>query len=184
MKEKTIIEKISNILKGSFTQDEGLFQEGTSYTTESGETVFITALEVGGVATLQDGSFVPAGELMLIDGTQVTVGEEGVIQAVTAPSEPVIEEEGFSMTKEMFDAVESRFAQLEQKIAELESKLSGNAQESNQMFANASKAINTLTETFAEALKAPSVAPIKVDKATESPKDKKEKFINNLLKKN
>jgi len=108
-----------------------VFQEETlpapAYTLADGTSVNITALEVGGVVTLVDGTPAPAGIHMLADGTHIVVGEGGVITEIQpkaeeeAPSVEVeIETEGPNEIEEM----KSRIKKMEDQLAEGDAKIS------------------------------------------------------------
>ena len=101
-----------------------VFQEETmpapAYTLADGTSVMITALEVGGIVTLADGTPAPAGEHMLADGSSIIVGEGGVIVEIKPKPEEVapeieveIESEGPSDIEEM----KSRIKKMEDQLA-------------------------------------------------------------------
>jgi hypothetical protein len=86
---------------------------------------------VGGVVTIQ-GQPAPVGDHTLEDGTVISVGDNGVISAVTlsdGSTPPMVEDMGakFSAfetsTNEKFASYESKFANYEQRFADYETKL-------------------------------------------------------------
>lgn len=88
---------------------------------KDGTEVEITALEVGGIVTI-NGQPAPVGDHTLEDGTVISVGENGAITAVVPT--PSMEEE---MKKKMFDfeaATNEKFASYETRFADYEAKLS------------------------------------------------------------
>lgn len=155
MKAKEIIEQLRqtfnelvnpNIASVQFI--DAMLQDGTP--------VQITALEVGGIVTI-NGVPAPAGEHTLQDGTVIIVGENGAIMEIKpmeAETEVEIEakkklkmEEIFSAfetsTNQKFASYEAKFQAYETKFAEYEAKM-----------ATATKMIEgliNLTNTLAEA---------------------------------
>ena len=108
------------------------------YELKIGGKVTIDKLEVGGIVVI-DGSPALPGDLELVDGTKLTVADNGVISAVTPgtgvePAEPVAEPDGTDMgskfaafetlTSAKFANYESKFAAYENKFSEYELKLS------------------------------------------------------------
>jgi len=95
----------------------------------------IDKLEPGGIVIIDGNPSLP-GDIELADGTKVTVGDNGVITAVTpgtpaapAPPAPAPEDMGAkftaleSSTNEKFTAYEVKFAAYEQRFAAYEAKL-------------------------------------------------------------
>lgn len=121
---------------------------------QDGTPVQITALEVGGIVTI-NGVPAPAGEHTLQDGTVIVLGENGAIMEIK-PMESEVEveakkklkmEEIFSAfetsTNQKFASYEAKFQAYETKFAEYEAKM-----------ATATKMIEgliNLTNTLAEA---------------------------------
>lgn len=109
------------------------------YELKIGGKVTIDKLEVGGIVVI-DGSPALPGDLELVDGTKLTVADNGVISAVTPgtgvePAEPVAEPTGGedmgskfaafeTLTSAKFANYESKFAAYENKFSEYELKLS------------------------------------------------------------
>lgn len=106
---------------------------------QDGTVVEVTALEVGGIVTIQ-GVPAPAGEHILEDGTKIVLDEKGTILELYPPMAqemPEVEvdaakkkvnmEEVFSAfesaTNEKFSSYEAKFAAYENKFAEYETKL-------------------------------------------------------------
>ena len=125
-------------------------------TLKDGTIVEITALEVGGIVTVE-GIPAPVGEHELSDGTYIVVGENGAITEIkpkveempTEEMPPVTEDMGakFSSlensTKEKFASYEEKFASYETKFAEYESKLT----KATQMIEGLINLTKTLAET-------------------------------------
>ena len=98
--------------------------EMAEYALEDGTKVMISALEVGGMVTLEDGAPAPAGDHKLADGYVISVDEKGTITAVTAP-EP--EAEGTPAVEVDIEAEkakqEAKFNEMiEAKLAEVTAK--------------------------------------------------------------
>jgi hypothetical protein len=127
--------------------------EMAEYSLADGTKVQISALEVGGVVELADGTPAPQGEHQLMDGTSIQVDEAGVIVEISSPKEDVIEEEPVAPaapvapaqdTTAMAEALKAEFAeqksQLEAKISDLESKV-------KQGFAQVAELVEALSNT-------------------------------------
>ena len=127
--------------------------EMSEYSLVDGTKVMISALEIGGMVELADGTPAPQGEHQLMDGTIIQVDELGVIVEIASPKEDVIEEEPVAPaapvapaqdTTAMAEELKAEFAeqksQLETKIAELESKV-------KQGFAQVAELVEALSNT-------------------------------------
>jgi hypothetical protein len=106
--------------------------EMAEYSLMDGTKVEISALEIGGLVTLE-GNPAPVGDHELMDGTEITLDENGMITAietkVVEASPEVDVEAGYDKKKveEMAEAFEAKIAELieanNSKIAELENKV-------------------------------------------------------------
>ena len=106
--------------------------EMAEYSLMDGTKVEISALEIGGLVTLE-GNPAPVGDHELMDGTEITLDENGMITAietkVVEASPEVDVEAGYDKKKmdEMSEAFEAKIAELmeanDAKIAELENKV-------------------------------------------------------------
>jgi hypothetical protein len=131
--------------------------EMAEYSLVDGTKVMISALEIGGMVEMADGSPAPMGEHQLIDGTSIKVDELGTIVEVSSPKEEVIVEEpevevpvdaavevAVDDTAAMLDALkadyENKKAELDAKIAELENKV-------KQGFAQVAELVEALSNT-------------------------------------
>lgn len=92
--------EILNEIKALFNeqgQDTPNPEEGkvemADYTLEDGTKIKISALEVGGMVTLEDGTPAPQGEHKLADGTSIQVDETGAIVEIASPKEDTMPEE-------------------------------------------------------------------------------------------
>jgi len=86
--------------------------EMAEYSLEDGTKIFISELAIGGIVTLEDGSFAPMGEHKLADGTSIQVDDKGAIIEISSPAEDVIVEE----------APEEMGKKQDEKMAEMESE--------------------------------------------------------------
>jgi len=127
--------------------------EMAEYSLVDGTKVMISALEIGGMVELADGTPAPIGEHQLMDGTSITVDELGAIVEISSPKEDVVEVEPVAPaapvppaqdTTAMAEELKAEFAeqknQLEAKIAELESKV-------KQGFAQVAELVEALSNT-------------------------------------
>jgi tetrahydromethanopterin S-methyltransferase subunit B len=127
--------------------------EMAEYSLVDGTKVMISALEIGGMVEMADGTPAPAGEHQLMDGTSIQVDELGTIVEISSPKEDVIVEEPVAPaapvvpaqdTTAMAEELKAEFAaqksQLEEKIAELESKV-------KQGFAQVAELVEALSNT-------------------------------------
>lgn len=98
----------------------------TEYELKDGGKVLIDMLEVGGIVMI-DGAAALPGDIELLDGTKLTIGDNGVITVYDEPGETIIIEEPSMDMAEKFAAFETstseKFAAYETKFAEYESKL-------------------------------------------------------------
>lgn len=110
--------------------------EMAEYALEDGTKVMISALEVGGMVTLEDGTPAPAGDHKLADGYVISVDETGTITAVTAPApeatpavEVDIEAEKAKQEAKFNEMIEAKLAEVTAKFetekAELKAQIEG-----------------------------------------------------------
>jgi spore coat protein CotH len=125
-------------------------------TLKDGTIVEVTALEVGGIVTIE-GVPAPVGQHELSDGTVIVLGENGAIMEIMPKVEempieatmPKVEDMGakFSSletaTNEKFATYETKFASYETKFAEYESKLN----KATQLIEGLMNLTKTLAET-------------------------------------
>lgn len=136
MKATEILQKLKEQFAELVAQPMQTPVKMISATLEDGTAIEVTALEVGGIVTIE-GVPAPTGEHKLSDGTYIVVGENGAIVEIKAKEEETPVEEmplmvedmdaKFSSletsTKEKFATYETKFASYETKFAEYESKL-------------------------------------------------------------
>ena len=125
-------------------------------TLKDGTVVEVTALEIGGIVTIE-GVPAPVGQHELSDGTVIVLGENGAIMEIMPMAEempieatmPKPEDMGakFSSletaTNEKFATYETKFASYETKFAEYESKLN----KATQLIEGLMNLTKTLAET-------------------------------------
>jgi len=124
-KDKTIIEKVKELVFGEETVDETFLDVKTS----DGVVLRVSELSEGVEVTIisEDGENISgAAEYTLEDGTVVATDDNGVIVSVTAPAEEeVVEEE--EMEEEVVveeNPLDARIAKLEDAIEDVLSKFS------------------------------------------------------------
>ena len=151
--------------------------EMAEYSLMDGTKVEISALEIGGLVTLE-GNPAPVGDHELMDGTEITLDENGMITAietkVVEASPEVDVEAGYDKKKveEMAEAFEAKIAELIEannaKIAELENKVKHGFQQVADLIESISK---TPTEdpiqkpnSFTEFVKTNSIKEQRINK--------------------
>jgi uncharacterized protein YuzE len=132
--------------------------EMAEYSLMDGTKVEISALEVGGSVNLADGSVAPAGDHELMDGTEITLDENGKIIAIEPKVEAVnpeaeVEAKDDKKMEDMAEQFNASIAELveakrvsDEKVLELENKV-------KQGFAQVAELIEALSNT-------PSADPI------------------------
>jgi hypothetical protein len=151
--------------------------EMAEYSLMDGTKVEISALEIGGLVTLE-GNPAPVGDHELMDGTEITLDENGMITAietkVVEASPEVDVEAGYDKKKEeeMAEAFNAKIAELIEannaKIAELENKVKQGFQQVADLIESISK---TPTEdpiqkpnSFTEFVKTNSIKEQRINK--------------------
>jgi hypothetical protein len=151
--------------------------EMAEYSLMDGTKVEISALEIGGLVTLE-GNPAPVGDHELMDGTEITLDENGMITAietkVVEASPEVDVEAGYDKKKEeeMAEAFNATIAELikanDAKIAELENKVKQGFQQVADLIESISK---TPTEdpiqkpnSFTEFVKTNSIKEQRINK--------------------
>ena len=155
------------------------------YTLLDGTKVSISELAIGGVVTLEDGSFAPMGEHTLADGSVIQLDEAGVIIEIASPKEDAMPEEEMSKVidkkiEEMSASFKSQIQCLSNENKELKSKLLALEQKSKEGF-------SSVINMFEDFSKLPSTDPIqkptsfKFEKTTDLKFDRIEKYRNAIL---
>ena len=132
--------------------------EMAEYSLMDGTKVEISALEVGGSVNLADGTMAPAGDHELMDGTEITLDENGKIIAIETKvmdvtPEVEVESKDDKKMEDMAEQFNASIAELveakrvsDEKVLELENKV-------KQGFAQVAELIEALSNT-------PSADPI------------------------
>ena len=154
-----------------------VFQEETegapSYSLEDGTKIMVSALEVGGIVTLEDGTPAPAGEHTLADGTEIVLAEGGVIaeikpKEVEAPEVSVEIESGEHKDEEKMAEIEemkAKIKKMEDELKEGKEKMSAfevdysDLKEASMKAQEALQSLILLVETM---VNVPSQAPAEV----------------------
>jgi len=163
----------------------------TEATLKDGTVVTVDKLEVGGVVKIGDAP-AHAGVHELSDGTKITVGEGGVIEAVEKEEAPDEEMQKPTDYSDQFAAIEQRFADLntsyEAKFSEQATQLSEFAEKFNK----ANETITSLVELVGKIIETPTADSVVGNKnnfstqKTESKADRVKdlaKILNNLKNK-
>tara|TARA_R110000868_G_scaffold140824_2_gene356820 strand:+ start:277 stop:879 length:603 start_codon:yes stop_codon:yes gene_type:complete len=152
--------------------------EMAEYSLMDGTKVFISELAVGGIVTLEDGSFAPMGEHTLADGTSIQLDDKGAIIEIASPAEDVVPEEVIveDMSKkqdakmaEMSAAYDEKINQLLQANTELVEKIKDIEAKNKEGF----KLVVEMMEEFG---KVPSADPIEAPKSYKFEQTKDIKF--------
>jgi hypothetical protein len=183
MEAKEILQKVKqyfNELAAAPEVDKMI--EATEYELKDGGKVMIDKLEVGGVVMI-DGNAALPGEAELVDGSKMTIGDNGVITAieVVKPEEPSMEEpvvEDMSskfaafetLTSEKFANYEIKFSAYEQRFADYEVKMK-----------KANKVIDELLKLSTLLVEAPVQAPDNSVRTSNAFKEVEEKKTLNIL---
>ena len=151
-----------------------VFQEVTapasSYSLEDGTKIMIDKLEVGGIVTLEDGTPAPAGEHYLADGTEIILGEGGVIteikpKEVASPEAPAVPTAPEDMGNKKDQAMQEQFAAIESRIASYESNFSALKSDYDGLktaFGKQSEAMQGLIQLVETLVNVPSQVPAEV----------------------
>ena len=138
MEAKEILQKVKQYFNELAAAPEVLpMAEATEYELKDGGKVMIDKLEVGGIVMI-DGNAALPGEAELVDGTKMTIGDNGVITAIELGTgvepvepigEPIVEDMGTkfaafeTLTSEKFANYEIKFSAYEQRFADYEVKM-------------------------------------------------------------
>jgi len=187
MEAKEILQKVKQYFNELAAAPEVMaapIVEPTEYELKDGGKVMIDVLEVGGIVMI-DGSPALPGEAELVDGTKMTIGDNGVITAIELGTgmepaepmvEPVIEDMGTkfaafeTLTSEKFANYEIKFSAYEQRFADYEVKMK-----------KANKVIDELLKLSTLLVEAPSQSPDSSVRTSNAFKEVEEKRNLNIL---
>jgi len=153
-----------------------VFQEETaaapSYTLEDGTKIMVSALEVGGIVTLEDGTPAPAGEHTLADGTEIVLSEGGVIAEIKPKEVEEKVEVEIESGKDMEEKKDEEKAKMSAKFAEIENRIAASEQSFSALqsdyeglkaaFSKQSEAMQGLIQLVDTLVNVPSQAPAEV----------------------
>lgn len=159
--------------------------EMEEYTLLDGTKVNVSEFAIGGVVTLEDGTFAPVGEHTLADGSVIQLDEAGVILEIASPKEDAMPEEEMSKmidkkVEEMSASFKSQIQSLFNENKELKSKVASLEKKSKEGF-------SSVVSMFEDFSKLPSTDPIqkptsfKFEKTTDLKFDRIEKYRNAIL---
>lgn len=183
MEAKEILQKVKQYFNELAAAPEvEPMAEPTEYELKDGGKVMIDKLEVGGIVMI-DGNAALPGEAELVDGSKMTIGDNGVITSieVAMPEEPAMEEpveEDMSskfaafetLTSEKFANYEIKFSAYEQRFADYEVKMK-----------KANKVIDELLKLSTLLVEAPVQAPDNSVRTSNAFKEVEEKKSLNIL---
>jgi hypothetical protein len=180
MEAKEILQKVKQYFNELAAAPEvAPMTEATEYELKDGGKVMIDKLEVGGIVMI-DGNAALPGEAELVDGSKMTIGDNGVITAieVAMPEEvaPVMEDMGTkfaafeTLTSEKFANYEIKFSAYEQRFADYEVKMK-----------KANKVIDELLKLSTLLVEAPVQAPDNSVRTSNAFKEVEEKKTLNIL---
>jgi hypothetical protein len=180
MTAKEAIEKIRAMFAETpapepMPEPEPAKMEAKEYVLEGGQKVLVSELEIGGMVQLVDDAGqtapAPAGDHKLADGTVITLGENGLITAISVPAvepEPTAEP-GEDMGKK----VAEMSAQFDAKVAEMQTQL-----------ADVNAKMQTLADVFTAMMSVPSANPLQTPKhnfeQVESKEDKLKRLADRI----
>jgi len=180
MEAKEILQKVKQYFNELAAAPEvDKMMDATEYELKDGGKVMIDKLEVGGVVMI-DGNAALPGEAELVDGSKMTIGDNGVITAIKVAmpeeDEPVMEDMNSkfaafeTLTSEKFANYEIKFSAYEQRFADYEVKMK-----------KANKVIDELLKLSTLLVEAPSQAPDNSVRTSNAFKEVEEKKTLNIL---
>jgi hypothetical protein len=182
MEAKEILQKVKQYFNELAAPENLPMAEHTEYELKDGGKVMIDKLEVGGVVMI-DGNAALPGEAELVDGSKMTIGDNGVITAIEVVK-PEEEEEMIepiqdmsskfaafeTLTSEKFANYEIKFSAYEQRFADYEVKMK-----------KANKVIDELLKLSTLLVEAPVQAPDNSVRTSNAFKEVEEKKSLNIL---
>lgn len=182
MEAKEILQKVKQYFNELAAPENLPMAEHTEYELKDGGKVMIDKLEVGGIVMI-DGNAALPGEAELVDGSKMTIGDNGVITAIEVVK-PEEEEEMIepiqdmsskfaafeTLTSEKFANYEIKFSAYEQRFADYEVKMK-----------KANKVIDELLKLSTLLVEAPVQAPDNSVRTSNAFKEVEEKKSLNIL---
>jgi hypothetical protein len=156
--------------------------EAKEYVLEGGQKVLVSELEIGGMVQLVDDAGntapAPAGDHKLADGTTITLGENGLITAITVPN---VEPEP---TVEPGEDMAAKFAAIESENAALRAAIDAQAAKFAEDLVATNDRIRTLADVFSAMMQTPAANPLGQPKhnfeQTESKEDKLKRIADRI----
>jgi len=183
MEAKEILQKVKQYFNELAAPENLPMAEHTEYELKDGGKVMIDKLEVGGVVMI-DGNTALPGEAELVDGSKMTIGDNGVITEIKLGMPKEEEEEMIepiqdmsskfaafeTLTSEKFANYEIKFSAYEQRFADYEVKMK-----------KANKVIDELLKLSTLLVEAPVQAPDNSVRTSNAFKEVEEKKSLNIL---
>ena len=183
MEAKEILQKVKQYFNELAAPEIDKMMEATEYELKDGGKVMIDKLEVGGIVMI-DGNAALPGEAELVDGSKMTIGDNGVITAIEVVKPEEEEEEMIepiqdmsskfaafeTLTSEKFANYEIKFSAYEQRFADYEVKMK-----------KANKVIDELLKLSTLLVEAPVQAPDNSVRTSNAFKEVEEKKSLNIL---
>ena len=147
------------------------------YTLADGTKVNCTELAIGGVVTLQDGSYAPMGEHTLADGTIIQLDDMGVILEIASPTEDIVPKEApEDMGKKYDKKMEEMASSYDLKINEILLANQKLQDKVNELEAKNKEGFSLVVSMIEEFSKVPSADPIEAPKSYKFEQSKDIKF--------
>lgn len=152
--------------------------EMAEYTLQDGTKVQCTELAIGGVVTLEDGSFAPMGEHTLADGTSIQLDDKGEIIEISSPEEDLVpvEESPEEMGKKYDKKIEEMNAAYDAKINEIMEANKLLQDKVNELEAKNKEGFSLVVSMLEEFSKVPTADPIEAPKSFKFEQTKDIKF--------
>ena len=145
--------------------------EAKEYVLEGGQKVLVSELEIGGMVQLVDDAGntapAPAGDHKLADGTTITLGENGLITAITVPAVEV--ESGMKPEEDMAALRAALLAAIDAQAAKFAEDLVAT-----------NDRIRTLADVFSAMMQTPAANPLGQPKHNFEQTESKEEKLKRL----
>lgn len=132
--------------------------EAKEYVLEGGQKVLVSELEIGGMVQLVDDAGntapAPAGDHKLADGTTITLGENGLITAITVPA---VEPEPAA---EPGEDMAAKFSAIQSENASLRAAMDAQAAKFSDELVAMNDRLRTLADVFSAMIQTPGANPV------------------------
>ena len=140
------------------TEPEPAKMEAKEYVLEGGQKILVSELEIGGMVQLVDDAGntapAPAGDHTLADGTAITLGENGLITAITVPA---VEPEPAA---EPGEDMAAKFAAIQADNAALRAAIEAQAVKFSDELVAMNDRLRTLADVFSAMIQTPGANPV------------------------